>query len=828
MKFNVQAIVKALVGLLVFISAVGYSFYSHADNSFDTRVYSINVHASNAADALNALAFQTGAVMLFPYREAKTRQANSVVGDYTIQEAITLMLKDSGLSGSLTSDGAIKISDSRSQHLNKSDGGRVMNSKKNLLASTIAFFVGAGGVQGVAAQDASDAGASSNNRLLEEVIVTAQKREQRLIDVPISIVAVGEDIIREAGIQNMNDLSYAVPNLSIVETSSGQKTITMRGLGNSLGSSPTVGIYLDEMPLSINTSITVDLQTIDLQRLEVLRGPQGTLYGQGSIGGTIRYITKLPSFDGFEGEIGASAYSTTGGDLSEEITAIANIPIFDEKLAFRMAATYKDKGGWIDQPNLDNANDNELTNIRIKGLWQIFDGFTANAMIAQYKNDAGGTNVTNVGSVTDSNYRVVPVNGADLATTDFTNEYDLYNLTLNYDLGFATLTSSSSKFDTETKTSSQSIFLEFSFGGFDLLSTDDTTQADGFSQEVRLAGNNSALDWVVGALYSDVETSVVVDSLGFYIDGAPVFPPFASREFRTNESTAFFGDISYHLNDQLTIALGTRYFEDERTFRSPPSGAQNATFDKLSSKFSISYGLTDDTNIYLSISEGFRSGGFNKGTAILFSPESVISYELGAKASLLEGRLRAEAAIFHSEYSDYQSDAFNPQIGIGQTQNPGDAEIKGVEWSTQLFVSEGLSLGFNGNITDAEFTSLSPFVSIYKVGDPVNFVPEYSYSLNANFDFRWAESVAGFARVDYNRQGPNSITSRGSNFLTEAYKSSDIAFINAQIGAEWEKFTIKLVGKNLNNELMESGASFHDLYSQNRPRSLGLDVNYVF
>ena len=156
MKFNVQAIVKALVGLLVFISAVGCSFYSHADNDFDKRVYSINVHASNAADALNALAFQTGAVMLFPYREAKTRQANSVVGDYTIQEAITLMLKDSGLSGSLTSDGAIKISDSRSQHLKKSDGGRVMNSKKKLLASTVAFFVG-GGVGVVGAQEDASA-----------------------------------------------------------------------------------------------------------------------------------------------------------------------------------------------------------------------------------------------------------------------------------------------------------------------------------------------------------------------------------------------------------------------------------------------------------------------------------------------------------------------------------------------------------------------------------------------------------------------------------------------------------------------------------------------
>ena len=199
---------------MVFISAVGYSFYSHADNGFDTRVYSINVHASNAADALNALAFQTGAVMLFPYREAKTRQANSVVGDYTIQEAITLMLKDSGLSGSLTSDGAIKISDSRNQHLKKNDGGRVMNSKKNLLASTIAFFVGVGGVQGVVAEEVSKL---ASQYVIDEVVVTAQKREQRLIDVPISISVVDNAEIERRGIQNFSDLSYAVPNLSVVE-----------------------------------------------------------------------------------------------------------------------------------------------------------------------------------------------------------------------------------------------------------------------------------------------------------------------------------------------------------------------------------------------------------------------------------------------------------------------------------------------------------------------------------------------------------------------------------------------------------------------------------
>ena len=340
MKFNVQAIVKALVGLLVFISAVGCSFYSHADNDVDRRVYSINVHASNAADALNALAFQTGAVMLFPYREAKTRQANSVVGDYTIQEAITLMLKDSGLIGSLTNDGAIKIFDSGSQHLKKNDGGRVMNSKKNLLASTIAFFVVVGGVQGLVAEEVGGAGVNKN--LLEEVVVTAQRREQRLIDVPISLTAIGQEAIKNTGIKTITDLSYHVSNFSVVDFAPGSTNYYIRGVANGSGSAPLVGVYLDEMPLSPSQFFAISLQTTDIKRVEVLKGPQGTLFGQGSVGGTIRYITNSPNMEDFEGSVGTSLFDTKGGRFSEELNAVLNIPMVTDTLAFRIAAKYSD------------------------------------------------------------------------------------------------------------------------------------------------------------------------------------------------------------------------------------------------------------------------------------------------------------------------------------------------------------------------------------------------------------------------------------------------------------------------------------------------------
>jgi outer membrane receptor for ferrienterochelin and colicin len=167
----------------------------------------------------------------------------------------------------------------------------------------------------------------------------------------------------------------------------------------------------------------------------------------------------------------------------------------------------------------------------------------------------------------------------------------------------------------------------------------------------------------------------------------------------------------------------------------------------------------------------------------------------------------------------------NLPIGIN-IQNPGDAEIQGIEWSTQLHVNELMSLGFNTNYTDTEFTKASLDPQIVLVGDPIDNIPKYSYSINADFDFNWSSSTAGFAHINFNRQGPSTVTNR--SFTPLILESSDLNLLNAQIGAEWQQLTVRVFGRNLTNELRAINQSLFSELTQNRPRTLGVSFTYDF
>ncbi|MDC0000572.1 TonB-dependent receptor [Porticoccaceae bacterium] len=588
-----------------------------------STVYSINLPAQTVADSLASLSEQLDILLLFPYQIASDLQANPVKGKYTLSQTLELVLQDTGFSGRLTPKGVLMISLTESDSAIKK--GRVkeradMNvnhkTKKTLLAAAIGLFA-AGGTGFSVAQDEG----SSSQAQIDEVIVTAQKREERLIDVPMSISVVDSAKIESRGIQNFSDLSYAVPNLSVTELSGGNQIIAIRGVSNISGSSPLVGIYLDEIPLSVHPLITPSLQAIDIKQVEVLKGPQGMLYGQGSVGGTMRFITNAPEMNEFNGEITASIYDTDNGSSSNELTMVANLPVIDDQLAFRIVGTYRDKGGWIDRinDNADDINDDELSHIRLSGLWEASDNLSITAMAIQHRNDFGATNFVNTAPESDSKYLQPVRRGLSVAPSNTSHNYDIYNLVVEYDLGFARLTSATSKFDIEDiipNGASTLVFGPEPGTPLDLFVYNQATSGAGYSQELRLTSSSDKINWTLGLFYDDAEFDYQEAGSDIFIGGNPIsISTSVSKLEQSATSTSIFGTLSYNLSDKVTVDLGGRYYEDDKSQLFLLDGAalsdKTASFDNTSFRGALSYAVADNANIYFSVAQGFRSGGIN-------------------------------------------------------------------------------------------------------------------------------------------------------------------------------------------------------------------------
>jgi iron complex outermembrane recepter protein len=780
-----------------------------APQSMTQPTHEFTISSRPLNQALQEFARQAGIQIFYKNEMVDAVQAKSLDGIYGLTEALDILLQGTGLVYEKTKENTYVLKQLRTT-------GSVQRSRNTQVSER----------------------SLSRSAVLEEIVVTAQKREERLIDVPMAITALSGETVENAGMQNIIDLSYAVPNLSVREEGPGQQMIIIRGMGNFRGSSSLVGLYLDEVPVSTSPLAQIDLQTLDLTRVEVLKGPQGSLYGQGAVGGTIRFITKDPSFDGIEGNVGMSLYDTHKGDMSEEVTGVLNLPVVDDVLAFRVAGTYKNKGGWIDQPAIDddNINNNELTNVRIKALWQPTDQLAINAMTIHHRNDAGGSNFVNVGPYSASQVQVAADPTLSPGVKD---DYEVYNLTINYQFDFATLTSSTSYIDMDKGYFNRSEFVETAAGASIDFTVSLSQEITSFSQELRLSSHQEQrFTWTLGAFYNDLKVRRIGSDVYRVLNGAPLpFIPLALVNTEQPESVAVFGDIAYALTEQLTVGVGSRYFEDTHKVTNNLNGDTfKDKFDNISSRLYVSYAVNDQANLYASVSEGFRSGGFNAAAGAIFplayEPDEVTSYEVGVKAGLFDRRLSAELSLYYTDYADMQGFVNSVLTTESAIINGGDAEVKGVEWLLQWAVTDALSLGFSGNVTDAEVVGLpGPGITPDKnPGDPLDLVPEYSYSLTADYHFSWTADVPGYTQLSYHRQGPSSYISRLGGARVLGTESDAIGFLNLQLGARFQNIDLQLFARNL---LDEDRPTAPDLLGtktapQARPRTIGINLTYQF
>lgn len=672
--------------------------------------------------------------------------------------------------------------------------------------------------------------AATEDARLQEILVTAQKRSERTIDVPMTVSVLSSESMDARGIRTIQDIAFAVPGVTMRVDGPGSYELFMRGVGNLAGGEAVTTVYLDETPTTLYLYRQLDLRSLDIERVEVLKGPQGTLYGQGAAAGAVRFISRKPVLNELQSRVEGELSYVDEGDTNEKVTGIFNLPALDNVLAFRVAATSEWGGGWIDQPEagLEDANNQDLVNVRTQMLWRPTDALQVHATAAAYQLDS------ELGLDYEGPDRTIDV-GVDRARRlpPRTDDYYLYSLTATYDFGGAELISATGYVDyyrLYTLPYIAPVESQFRPVGGDLegiATWDDTTYQ--FTQELRLVSKSEGkFNYTVGAYYRDA-SSYFVGSGETLFNGA-VFPfPYAFRN--ASQSWSIFGDASLRLSDRWEVGAGVRSYSDDQKFDEYDI-AKSETFESTDPRVYASYSVSDNVKLYANVAKGFRSGGFNSFSNPSYGPEKVVSYELGAKGRASDSRLSFEVAAFFMDYEDMIRRGLlivNNQFENIQA-NIGNVEIKGFEAGFGWQAADRLTLSASGAYIDSEIVAIGAADSVNDVGDATDYVPKWSFTVAADYAFQWKAAVDGFVHLDLNYRDEVLYTDRFMYYPQFASQASEsFALVGARAGARWQRSSLELFVNNVTNE--NRSLDPFDVWSQGnrtKPRTIGLKATFDF
>ena len=690
----------------------------------------------------------------------------------------------------------------------------------------------------VLAQDTAVGGGSAASRAQDpgDIIVTANKREERITDVPYAITAIGQQEILDRGAVTLKDLQYSVPGLNIQQLSPGAERIELRGINPGSGTGlPIVSIYVDEVGISIDQQQRDgDFPLVDLARIEVLRGPQGTLYGQGAEAGTIRFITRDPSLTDIGGYVQGNVYDQSHGGVGYRFEGAFGAPIVADALGLRIAGGYDRLAGWIDYPNagtgVKNANVTQRVYIRPKLLIHPNNGPLTISLLYQFYRQK--SRADDVSSITDIYTRVDPL------LTPAVDRMHLLNGIVSYDFGPATLVSSSGYQNRLLRFTGASPYYGSLFGAGSYLDSRDHYRQ--FNQEVRLSSTTDGpFKYTVGGWYrrflSDGGIALQSPVIGTLVLSQGDDPVDA-------RSYAVFGEGTYSATSALDVTLGGRYYWDKRTSGSAVSPLREAKFHNFSPKLNIKYQVDVDASIYATISKGFRSGGFNSPAVPIgfFGPEKLWNYEAGAKGKLFNGKLFVDLALFYLDYRNRQAQgivavARGPGVVYTtQTTNVGKASGPGIEFSGNVKLGAGLQL----DVTAAynHVTADSSNADVLK-GERFSLVPAFTGSVSLSQHVPISSALGGMWRIDYQHAASQQAITRlpnaaGVSTIAEDFEVEPQDLLNARIGVEHGAWGLYADVTNILAEkahlFPNSPVALSNEAVSVRPRSYGLTLRWNF
>lgn len=606
-----------------------------------------------------------------------------------------------------------------------------------------------------------------------EIIVTASKRNESLSDVGGSISALGGDRLSELGINSFQDFTRLVPGISTQSVTPGRTQIQIRGtnVGTTQPSS-SVAVYLDEVPLTVaaTSALSGDLNTdpdpFDLERIEVLRGPQGTLYGANALGGVIKYVPKAPDFTKVAGAVSGTLGGIQDGGTDYAVKGMVNVPLA-AWAALRVVGYYRKDAGYIDNVALGDEDVNWARNRGGRAILELrpLDALTIKLTGVVQALDTGGDS-----SVDAVRNTFTPAFG-DL--TQFRrypegvrDRFYLYNGVASYDFGFATLVSSSSW--TRQRFFRSTSEMIFPANTLNLYTFEGLNQK--FVQEVRLQSKDAGdqgLEWQVGGFYTNERYNRRAGFPTVDIRTQQVTSTFFSGTVASYKEKAAFANATYFFSPRFDLGVGLRYSENSQSgFGLDNSGQLNgrngrSSDDKVTWAGIARFHVTDETMLYANVSSGYRAGGpnfFAVGQAIppAFAPEQLINYEAGLKISSSDRRFSLNLAGFYIDWSSIQLPLIVNRLTF--RGNNGTAEIKGFEASGAATLVQGLTLGGTLSYTDARITSDERTGVGAVPGDRMAGTPRWSGSATIDYEAPVADTVKGFAGAafTFSSDRPNS------------------------------------------------------------------------
>ncbi|MFK8029845.1 MAG: TonB-dependent receptor [Gammaproteobacteria bacterium] len=665
---------------------------------------------------------------------------------------------------------------------------------------------------------------------LEEIIVTAEARAENLQEVPVAVTAFSAQDILDAGIESTADFIALTPNVSFDDSFTvGNSFVSIRGVTQVNNADSPVAIVVDGVPQNNQKQLKMDL--FDIERIEVLKGPQGALYGRNAIGGAINIVTKAPS-DELEGFVTIGA----GNGGTSKIQGGVSGPLIDDRVYYRLSGSYKDSDGLIDNTFLGTEVDfYESTDFRGKLLVQASDSVILDFRLSTSTMEGGATYDSAFWDNTgpgNTNQERLPI--TDILGTSERN-IDEVTFKLDWETSAGSFMYISGYTDVEEDYFGDLDFCNpvdcpGGFFGFGQVDQAQDLQVEMVSHELRFTSSeDQRFRWAAGAFLINTDRSLSTVATLADLGNAPIV---MNAEDNDNTASALFAQFEYDISDSLELSMSLRHDEDEREQTDLATGdTRKETFEATQPKVTLTWAATDDRLVYLTYANGFRSGGFNGVGGRAFDDENVDNVELGFKSKWLDDRVLLNVAAYQAESDGFQFFFVDVNAGGAQViDNFDEVTLSGVEVEFEALVQKDWTVFGSLGIQDSEIDAFNPSLPVpATLGNRTPKTTRSSFNVGTQYGFSVGTNMNGILRVDYERRGDRYWHSDNIDVM------DPVSLLNARLGFGTDTWNLTVWGRNLTDEFYYedfnaqpfTGLPWNIGHSA-RPRSFGVEFRYEF